>query len=84
MQKNNKLAEEFKSMFPDLTEWELEEKAFQLEWFLKKAAVEAVNPENKAEFQSILQNNDLKGFVSFINKYVPDFKEKLIEFTLKN
>lgn len=61
-----------------------DEKVKKLEWFLKLEAVKAVDNKNKAEFQEILRNNDLSGLASFIYKYVPDFKEKLIEFTSRN
>lgn len=55
-------------------------KASELEWFIKKIAVEAVTASNKDEFNRILEENDYMRMVDFLKKYVPDFKEKFSGF----
>jgi len=50
--------------------------AEQLEWFIKRTAIEAVNKNNKEEFAQILQMNDLEKLSHFIATYVPDFSNK--------
>jgi len=56
------------------------EQAQQLEWFIKRTAVEAVNDKNKDEFSKILQQNDLEKLSQFITAYVPNFSYKLQTF----
>lgn len=56
------------------------EQLSHLEWFIKRTAVEAINNANKAEFEIILQNNDLESLSVFIKKYVPDFPQKFQKF----
>jgi len=84
MQNNSGLVEEIKSLFPELTDELIQERSENLEWFIKRTAVEAVNEENKAEFQKILNENDLGALALFINKYVPNFNKMLIEHSLQN
>lgn len=62
---------------------DLSDRAAELEWFIKGTAVEAVNDSNKDEFNKILDENNSMGLAEFIKKYVPDFKDKFVNFLKK-